>query len=288
MRVKPYFIFSKTERLGILIVFILIICIIVVPRVIFLNTQSLQIKKDSLLTYLNPEGSIPENVRVENTSLEITEKININAATKKQLQQIPCVDDKIASRILSYRKKVKKFDSIQEIKKVYGLTDTCYEQLLSYIVIDSARAEKEKTKPKNTQKINLNTCDSLQLVALKGIGAKTAKRILKIRDKIKVFYGMQQLPCLGLGADITRHLQEQCYVDPQAANTIQVISLNTVEDKAVFKSPGFKYEMAKSFVQYRKMLKKQGKTITTWEEITQNVKEIDKEWLSCWQVYYTL
>lgn len=282
MSVKPYFIFSQTEKTGMLAVMILIIGIILLPRIIYHNSQKLQVKKENILSYLKDDATEQQN------DILNTEKIDLNLANEQELQNLPCIDAIIAKRIVAYREKVKPFERTEDIKKVYGLQDNCYEKLLPYIFVSSVSQKNETTTPLTFQKINLNTCDSVQLVQLKGIGAKTARQILQIRNKAKVFYDLKQLYCLGLRSEVVEHLQNQCYIEPDALNKIEKISLNTIEEKKVFHAAGFTYNIAKAFVKYRKKVQKQGKTLTSWEEITQNVDGINKEWLNCWQVYYTL
>ncbi len=45
----------------------------------------------------------------------MTAKININTATQKQLQKIPGIGSTLAQRIIDYRNKVDKFNSLEEL-----------------------------------------------------------------------------------------------------------------------------------------------------------------------------
>lgn len=290
MSVKTYFVFSKTEIIGISAIFAIILLVIILPRVLFVSKETLQIKQDSILMYLTRQEVLNarEYPYTKDTNTKTFQRLDLNLATPQELEDLPCIGAVMAKRIVSYREKVKKFSSIEDLKKVYGLKDSCYQKIIPYIFVASTQHAEVETKSKNIQKLNLNTCDSVQLVQLHGIGEKTAKKILAIRKKIKLFYDLKQLNCMGLNTDVVKNLQQQCYVEPDAVHKIERISLNTLEDKQVFKAPGFTYEVAKSFVQYRKKLKKQGKSITSWDDLTTNIEGIDKEWLNCWQTYYEL
>lgn len=290
MSVRTYFVFSKTEKIGISVIFILITFMIILPRVLFMNREKLGVKKDSLLSYLNEQEILHslDYTYLKDTNSKTVEKTNLNTATQQELENLPCIGSSIAKRIIAYREKVKKFSTTEDIKKVYGLKEDCYQKILPYIFVVSVTEKQEEKEQKNVRKINLNTCDSLQLVQLRGIGDKTAHKILQARNKIRVFHDMKQLYCLGIQAEAIKNLQNQCYIEPDDTSKIERISLNTIDEKKVFKSPGFIYPVAKSFVQYRKLLKKQGKTIASWEELTTNVEGIDKQWLDCWQAYYML
>ncbi|MCS7076474.1 MAG: helix-hairpin-helix domain-containing protein [Bacteroidia bacterium] len=225
MKFASYFVFNKTERIGILTIFILIFLIILIPRVFFLHREQIQVKQDSILAYLTAEQ---------------TPQKNQNNTPKDSLAYNP-------NQTLKFEKK----------------TD-------------------------NQKKLNLNTCDSLELIQLPGIGEKTTKKILQTRRKVKFFYGLDQLSCIGLHPDIVQRLRQYCYIENNVHTQIQKISLNQIDDKSIFRLPGFSYDIAKSFIKFRKYLKKQGKSIRSWEEITQNVEGIDNQWMSCWQIYYEL
>lgn len=52
MSFKHYFIFSRTEKIGIFTIFILIVLTVSLPRFIFLNKEKIQIDQDSIIKYL--------------------------------------------------------------------------------------------------------------------------------------------------------------------------------------------------------------------------------------------
>lgn len=54
------------------------------------------------------------------------EKININTATKKELVELKHVGDKIADRIIEYRK-AQPFEMVEDIMKVKGIGPKVYE-----------------------------------------------------------------------------------------------------------------------------------------------------------------
>ena len=77
---------------------------------------------------------------VENTSgvsyipeLQESRKININQANSEELQKIPGVGPSTATNILNYRKKNGKFKTLEDLKKVSGISDTKLEAMREYI-----------------------------------------------------------------------------------------------------------------------------------------------------------
>lgn len=64
----------------------------------------------------------------------ISSKININTATKEQLESLPGIGAKYAQNIIEYRKN-KKFDNIEEITNVSGIGEKRYEAIKDLITI---------------------------------------------------------------------------------------------------------------------------------------------------------
>ncbi len=60
-------------------------------------------------------------------------QININTATKEELQQITGIGPKYADRILEYRRVYQTFDSIDEIVNVKGIGPKTFERIKSQI-----------------------------------------------------------------------------------------------------------------------------------------------------------
>lgn len=61
-------------------------------------------------------------------------KININTATKGELENLPGIGPVLADRIIEYRQN-HKFSSIDDIKKVSGIGDKKFESIKDFIVV---------------------------------------------------------------------------------------------------------------------------------------------------------
>lgn len=64
-----------------------------------------------------------------------TSKININKATQTDLETIPGIGPSTALKIIDYREKNGKFNSIEDIKNVSGIGDAKYEKMKDYITV---------------------------------------------------------------------------------------------------------------------------------------------------------
>ena len=81
------------------------------------------IQNDSCLN-----NEIEDNITNNNKEL-----ININTATKEELETISGLGESKANNIIKYREEVGKFNSIEDIKNVSGIGDALYEKIKIYI-----------------------------------------------------------------------------------------------------------------------------------------------------------
>ena len=62
------------------------------------------------------------------------EKININTASFFQLQKLPYIGEKIAQRIIDYRRRGNRFSSLGDLRRIKGLKDKKIKAIAPYIV----------------------------------------------------------------------------------------------------------------------------------------------------------
>lgn len=85
---------------------------------------------------INDLGRNIENDNEEsNNSGKNPKKININNASKEELDSLPGVGEVTAQKILDYREENKEFKSIDEIKNVKGIGENKFNNLKDYICI---------------------------------------------------------------------------------------------------------------------------------------------------------
>ena len=66
---------------------------------------------------------------------DLNTKVNINTATKEELDTLPGIGESTANKIINYREENGKFKSIEEIKEVSGIGDSRFEQIKDLIEI---------------------------------------------------------------------------------------------------------------------------------------------------------
>ena len=78
-----------------------------------------------------------ENIIEEETISKNKEEssLNINKATKEELQNLPGIGQELASRIVDYREQNGKFSNIEDIKNVSGIGESKFEKIKDLITI---------------------------------------------------------------------------------------------------------------------------------------------------------
>jgi competence ComEA-like helix-hairpin-helix protein len=79
-------------------------------------------------------GSNAEESTAEDDTATI--KINVNTASKQELMTLPGVGEVISDRIIAYRSDVGPFRSVDELRKVKGISKRKLEQLLPFVVLE--------------------------------------------------------------------------------------------------------------------------------------------------------
>ena len=171
---------------------------------------------DSLLAVLEsvqPQrpnyGSNNKNYNQENNPERplVLTSFDPNTANSEQLQDLG-IPRFLAERIVKYRSKGGQFRKKEDLQKIYDFPANLYDRLEAYIAIPQAGnafAENKtggekpafaENKPAYVkpvlQPFDINTADTTQLIALKGIGSKLAARILKFRDGLGGFASPNQ------------------------------------------------------------------------------------------------
>ena len=64
-------------------------------------------------------------------------KININAATAEDFKSLPGIGDVLGNRIVKFRNAIHGFKTIDDVKKTYGLSDSTFQSIKPYLVLDN-------------------------------------------------------------------------------------------------------------------------------------------------------
>lgn len=67
---------------------------------------------------------------------EIVSRVNINKATSDELVSLPGIGEGLATRIMDYRKKNGRFETLEEIRNVKGIGEHKFELIKDYISLE--------------------------------------------------------------------------------------------------------------------------------------------------------
>lgn len=181
---------------------------------------------------------------------------NPNTATVSELRKLG-LGNRVSKSIINYRSKGGVFRKKEDLKKIYGLSDSDYFKLEPYIVIPVNDAiqkpggivEQANDRVATSKKmIELNIADSLQLVSLPGIGPVLAARIIKYRDRLGGYvHSDQLLEVYGLKPETYEMVKDGVRVD---SSSVKKIVINLVSAADLKKHPYFR-EIAAPLVSYR-------------------------------------
>lgn len=174
----------------------------------------------------------------------------------------------LAKRLLNYRDKGGRFRKREDLQKLYGLDSGFYRQLEPWIQVPPqpktkrqpagqqpayARKDYKSSEKPTSQKplpFDLNQADSLQLIAVRGIGPVLSSRILKFREALGGFVKAEQVrEVWGLPPETADYLLSLAFVAPEGA--IRRLPINTTEVAELARHPYINYKQAQAIVRYR-------------------------------------
>jgi competence protein ComEA len=117
------------------------------------------------------------------TRADLKSKIEINSADSSRLIRINGIGGVLAKRIIKYRGLLGGFYSVNQLRDVYGVSDSLLSALSLQVEIDSGLI----------RKININTCSFYDLKRHPYIGDYTAKMILNYRNLMGTINSMKQI-----------------------------------------------------------------------------------------------
>lgn len=267
---KDYFGFNKQQRNGLLV--LLFICLVLLlVRLVYpafivpepMLVQDLPLVERQLDSALAVKEAVKTDRREQETAPQPANaplfEFDPNAVSREQLLQLG-FKPKTAKALLKFRKKGFRFRTKSDLQKVYGVSDKLFAKLEPYIVIpEAAKAPPQEGRPASANKpspkklplkVELNSADSLGLVALDGIGPAFAKRILKYRQALGGFVALEQLKeVYGFSEEMYEQVKQQFTVEPA---TVKKIRLNHDDFKTINKHPYLSYELTKSICNMRR------------------------------------
>ena len=257
-KLKSYFIFSKSHRSGILL--LLILMVLVQLCYYFISNQKPSTSEDtSWLLTQNEIDSLKQN---RATKKDTIYPFNPNFITDYKGYKLGMSVQEI-DRLHQYRAQNKYVNSASEFQKVTKVSSDLLQKISPYfkfpdwVTNKSASAYKKFQTYPTKEKVaiiqkDINAATKEDLIAVYGIGEKTAEKILIEKEKFGAFVSMEQFQFIwGISPEAIEDLQKRFFV--KNTSTITKIAINDLSIKELAKFPYFNYTLAKEIVIYRSM-----------------------------------
>ena len=158
----------------------------------------------------------------------------------------------IASNIQKYKKKGGSFRTPTDFAKVYGVSAEKFKELESYIKI--AEIKSVKTEIGTTKRVDiiveLNSADTILLMQIKGIGRGYAKGIVRFRQITGGFVSVDQLSeVYGMRPDNLEKIRPYCKVN---TDLIKKINVNIASVERLRTHPYLNFYKAKAIYELRR------------------------------------
>lgn len=171
-----------------------------------------------------------------------------------------------AKNMLKYRAKGGKYRKAEDLKKLYGMTDSMYQALTPYIDIakekvdslvrdslgvDSVRVDSlPKWLEKKDTVLNLRTADTTELKMIRGIGSYRARQIVRYRKQLGGFTHVEQiLEAKGMENVDSDSLLTHFFID---SVKVERMNINVVGVKRLSRHPYLRFEQAQAIYELRR------------------------------------
>lgn len=263
---KPYFDYTRNQRIGLL----LLIGVIVLIQVLYFTVDFSQpdIVSQEEKEWLALQSQIDTLKSTNDEEVYTIYPFNPNYITDYKGYKLGMSVEEI-DRLLAFRKTGKFVNSAKEFQNVTKVSNELLQNLAPYFkfpdwVTKQRNAKRQyafsdyKTNPnyeKPTENIeikDINQASQEDLIKVFGIGAVISERILKNRDALGGYVAMEQLQDVwGLSPEVLFELNKRFVV--KTMPVITKVEINNASTKELMKVPYIRYTLAREIIMYRSM-----------------------------------
>jgi DNA uptake protein ComE-like DNA-binding protein len=261
--IKSYFNFTKSQRLGL----VLLLSLIVIFQVAFYFIDFSQPEKNTSekqqwLALQSEIDSLKQNIPTSSYKIY---PFNPNFITDFKGYKLGMTVEQI-DRLLAFRKQGKFANSPQEFQQVTGISDSLLKAISPYFKFPdwvnkknsgakSNWVDYSKTNYDKKEKVvilDINSATKEDLMKVYGIGDGLSERILKQKEVFGEFVSMEQMSDVwGLSPEVIEKLNQSFKVINNAKP--KKININNASIKELGQFPYFRYPISKNIVTYRSM-----------------------------------
>jgi competence ComEA-like helix-hairpin-helix protein len=273
---KDYFTFTRKERIGIVVILILIIIIWFLPKFIPSKKPLTAVTDSAWISAARKLEQDPKNSfdsgKVNNENIEeLAYERTVNIPSSNPQGQLFYFDpnslshegwkklgigERTIGTIQKYLSKGGHFYKREDLKKIYGFRTDDYDRLERYIKIASVNnsvvsyvKNEEPKEVRQNHSIDINMADTSEFISLPGIGSKLALRIVNFRNRLGGFYSVDQInEVYGLPDSTFQKLKPLLQV---TGSSVKKININTATKDELKVHPYIKWNLANVIVEYR-------------------------------------
>ena len=259
--IKSYFKFSSEQRLGVFVLFAIIISV----QLAYFFTDFSSVSNDSpeKEKWLSLQSQIDS---IKEEKLDYVPKIypfNPNFISDYKGYKLGMSVSEI-DRLLAFRKQNKYVNSPEEFQAVTKVSDSLLNAISPYFKFpDGVKNKKEFKEYKKYPNsafvkkekiviIDINQATQEDLIKIYGIGEAISLRILKFKENLGGFVSMEQMKDVwGLSPEVIENLNSHFKVS--ALPDVKKVDINNASIKELSQFPYFNYQIARQIVTFRSM-----------------------------------
>lgn len=270
---KDFFYFTKGEQRGILLLLVLIILVYTLPLLWSSRTKNEEgdavtneHMEEKYRRFMASTDSIKrwKAQRKERREHMANQKLTLhpfdpNTADSLELASMG-LPGRLVRNILRYREKQGRYRRPEDFRKMYGLSEKMYLEILPYIKIADkkpipspsySQLQQDSTPRLRQEKyaigtfVSLNRADTTELKKIPGIGSVLARRIVNYRSRLGGYTHVEQLGEIGLE---TENFRTWFVVD---TTDVDKLAINEMNIKQLMSHPYLNFYQAKTIVDHR-------------------------------------
>lgn len=271
---KTFFHYSPSEKRGITILFVFLIGVYLLLTQLPCDRNNFHVE---VIPGIGKTDSISNNINTAQLG-----SYDPNIASYDELLSLGLKSYQV-TQLINYRNAGGKFYRIEDLEKIYSISNKDITRIQKYIHIEQKEKRKRKavysTYKKNTlgyrkdykkdyrkpiQSININLADSVLLLSLPFIGSKRAKQIIEYRSSTGGYYSISQLKEITSIPDSVLNILSN-YITIDTLDITQ-FNINDVDFQKLQKHPYLDYYDAKNIMKYKELVG----TIASVKELSDN------------------
>ena len=257
--VKSFLLFSKSQRIGIIVLFV---CIGLLQAVYFFVDFNSNKNNERDKSKWLANQTVIDSLKQQSANYKAkVYPFNPNFITDFKGYKLGMSVAEI-DRLLAYRKMDKYVNSAEEFQKVTKVSDSLLKIMAPYFKFPDwvknknanfkTFSNKEHTKQEILKVLDINQATKEDLMKIYGIGDGLSERILNQKEKFGGFVSMEQMEDIwGLSPEVIENLNNHFKVS--VLPNVKKININNASAKELTQFHNFGYALAKEVVTYRTM-----------------------------------